>query len=905
MHLLTLALVLVAQPIASDLSTANSNQTNSTVVVFPGNGDVKPGVDYGVTSDDDDGDSKDNTTYYISSSKPSKDVQKLYAVTQAFLEMVQPIAQLHIFDLLELIVENATDVEGEFEENSQKYTKHFSGFVVCVTVGVILALLVTVVGIICLCCCICGCCDEPSLSYQYGEASKTTCQKWSILCLSVSLMLLCCLILLALIGILAMNARLQGQLEGGDGLPFKLAGDMEGIQRFVDDLVQEAETLGNTTVESIENEIDSTVVELDDFSSSTLDKINTGTGINATLTLALELANRTIAIQDVGLAMNRTLQLVVTHSEKLETELMDIKSEILAAIDSLPPGYCTQSCQDSRQDVENLGFTSSFTGIKNRYLKELDLEVSEGRRFLTWNISSEVARAEDSYRAVMSDVNNASFGELAEVKSKLIDAKQIIREQSTEKIAELRAEIASFTGIEDAKESILATQEYFQRAGGMFIVFSILVFVVILTVIITTMVASCASFANETKVCCYMKRGNCWKRTVNCSLCCQFTFFALLFVVGLGLFTAGGLAHTQVCRYIVGLDDNPFFPKFIKSVMRVVTQGEDMPKEWPEVDAVEVVGDCHENKGLFQALQLERFIPIDEYYSEEDFRAELNKTLHPFLDSDFLNLGDIDTYAEKVDDILQEVLITKDILDNITKLRPNVVTDQILTYELLDIAEQLDEFAAALDGEQDLQANVEGLAVRVRDLYSDTYQTLLAANKTLFKQLVTLEAEVSRTPAYDEFARKLQENVNKSIALLKSTADDTLAEEIVKFSDVKLRLALKILDHLKHEVRFNLGRCGALFGTLNHAVSEVCYHTVDPMNAYWFCLGVAMLLFLPCIVLLLCLRCTYVRAAHNAPMHNRRDSDLGFADVHYTLHEEQRKSLLELNSSKFGLNENM
>lgn len=370
---------------------------------------------------------------------------------------------------------------------------------------------------------------------------------------------------------------------------------------------------------------------------------------------------------------------------------------------------------------------------------------------------------------------------------------------------------------------------------------------------------------------CGSREGSCNRKTGGSCLTTGAVIFILVFFIPMVLSTvilAVGIAGQ---RGVCDVARNPGGPESKSLVsMAFRTAGKDWSFNLSEATVEDILGrfdECHNKSySLFQLLGKDLVMNLTRQAAGE--QAAKGSTEWLWGKGDVANI-DIDEGMKEFDKMVGSInidnIIQNDIDEKIKELKGinmntrNLedlkvkVNESHLKFNLTDVFSKMESFKS------DKAPNVKIILDKVTDELKKVEDFV----KSLEKQKETLVPSIGRVEnllkidgkPLNEYAADLVSEARKQLQ-----ADVTTTVETAKtYKDKFLDLVKEYLNHTRKGVEENVGDCKALYAVYSAAVGSVCDDILLPLNGYWFSVAAFLVVGIPAVMFALCLASLYAR----------------------------------------------
>ena len=746
---------------------------------------------------------------------PSGDVHELlgptYECWKFLLESI--IQQKTLYDL-----EQELPLEEITSDDVNTVLSHYVGYLVCVAIGVVILLAVWIGGPI-YCCCGCCCCNEKTMKVKTRRMSCCTMLFMASFLLMVGAALMGCTIMLT--GLVSVNSEVKG-----GGVEDNMQQGLQHVEDFLLYSVDQMEMKVHDEIDGASNKTDSYIQDIPD---------RTKRGIEHTTGALTLLKDMDIFLRDINESssiLDDYLKQIIHHTEQLDIGLEEVRKELCdyltcdepiceigilttpAAITlatSAAPTTETPCYQEMCRLIPSINISDSFTPgdladfSEHIRLAEAGIEMVENGSAVIDDIADLLMREAES--------NSEQFREpTADIKVEL--------NQTFESIRDVIHDINVGGIVEDWQEMQEDFTKYWDIAFSAALVLVILAFFSPIMFCTGCCYSVCGGTDRKVRprsAC--MLRAGVWIGLIVCVL------FPL---VAAALLVAGGLVHTEFCRY---MHDPVTHEPSINVIDSIIVN-----RTAIEFDFVSGVLQCEDNVTIYMALDMD---------SIEDFNINHHLDTSALEDS-LKNFSQSTT----VDDVEWKLLADTNIL-----IQLHTVLDTTNYADYVDVMTSnvtkgdLGEIATILS---DCDPNLSNISLNLNKL-----NTIVEDIEKLQKDfLVELYHLSNISDAYN-----IEENVQaieKSESFL--TANFSHIESLV-MSNVSmdgLQAVEDAVHNINMSIRTDVANCYPLFDSVYTGIEYACVDILYPLNAYWFGMGWFIVFFFVCSFMACCLSAKFL-----------------------------------------------
>lgn len=264
----------------------------------------------------------------------------------------------------------------------------------------------------------------------------------------------------------------------------------------------------------------------------------------------------------------------------------------------------------------------------------------------------------------------------------------------------------------------------------------------------------------------------------------------------------------------------------------------------------QVLSNCHEEKSIYQVLQLDSVFDLKNVSSNLD---NINGSLVQLQDNINYDFNNIELLTENAQNRLNDLIaygISQVSLDKFSDELKQNFTNILLT----DLKDQLDQVIKTLTDQEEPGLNDVITELQTTSLHLQVYQdNLLTPMREHADNLTTLAEELKKSftingVILEEALRLLIEQVIDAEAKLKEEGPVILKEIAKNFTNNMLDFAKTFLDRVTGNIQDNVGKCQPLSLVFNATLIATCDRIVQPLNGFWFGIFWSLILFIPAII---------------------------------------------------------
>uniref|UniRef100_A0A3P8UYM5 Prominin 1a n=1 Tax=Cynoglossus semilaevis TaxID=244447 RepID=A0A3P8UYM5_CYNSE len=712
----------------------------------------------------------------------------LFQMVQGFLCAVQPNAFPQ-----ELIVDL---VKGKFEAFQREYHKaiyYEIGFLVCAAVGLLFTVLMPVVGLFF---CMCRCCDNCGGEMHQRQRKNADCRRGLLgtLLFSTSLIIT--------IGVLCAYAANQN-----------LSSQVKNIRRLVNSNMRDLDAIipadiGPLLGGRIQDQLDKEVQP----------------ALDRALNMAAVMRETKEALENVSVS----LEVLQEGTGKLNTDLSLVRTGINQTLNNPAcnvvdsDATIAQLCRNIRQSLHQLQISANFIRLPS--------------------VNPQLAKMNEVLKTDLSSIIKKGFSSLNDTPRLVSEQTRIIVESILNLVDGIGQDISSFSKKFPVKNTLSNLTIFVNHAHAKiedhypevdkidfyrWICCIALCCMIVLVLAFNYLGLLCGTLGYDkhasptTRGCISNMGGTLLMAGVGFS----FIFSWLLMGVVTVIFLTGGNIEKLVCepfqtKEIFKVVDSPYMvkPEWKNFIPGLIYDDSDL-----DLTAESLYSTCKENKGIYQALRMDKVFNVSSYLNTTRF----TKDVVGHLDNIRINLIGI---------ILLEPEGKQNLLDfSEAGLSEINYADYLEEVNKGVTVVDLRSFAAELEAQADLmprgslQMALTGYSSSLRQIHS--------------QQVIPMEQAMSA--------------LNQSMRFLERTASDLethyvitiIFQETNKYSATIVGYFNQYIDWIKESIALEVAPCKPFSNIVDTAEIMTCSFLVDSMNAFWMGLGCSTLFLLPSIIL--------------------------------------------------------
>ncbi|XP_016894904.1 prominin-1-A isoform X9 [Cynoglossus semilaevis] len=776
----------------------------------------------------------------------------LFQMVQGFLCAVQPNAFPQ-----ELIVDL---VKGKFEAFQREYHKpenivltlqaiyYEIGFLVCAAVGLLFTVLMPVVGLFF---CMCRCCDNCGGEMHQRQRKNADCRRGLLGTLLFSTSLI---ITIGVLCAYAANQNLSSQVKNIRRL---VNSNMRDLHTFVNDTPVQIDYLISqyaTAKKKVIYDLNNIGPLLGGRIQDQLDK-EVQPALDRALNMAAVKIERAIkvmretkeALENVSVS----LEVLQEGTGKLNTDLSLVRTGINQTLNNPAcnvvdsDATIAQLCRNIRQSLHQLQISANFIRLPS--------------------VNPQLAKMNEVLKTDLSSIIKKGFSSLNDTPRLVSEQTRIIVESILNLVDGIGQDISSFSKKFPVKNTLSNLTIFVNHAHAKiedhypevdkidfyrWICCIALCCMIVLVLAFNYLGLLCGTLGYDkhasptTRGCISNMGGTLLMAGVGFS----FIFSWLLMGVVTVIFLTGGNIEKLVCepfqtKEIFKVVDSPYMvkPEWKNFIPGLIYDDSDL-----DLTAESLYSTCKENKGIYQALRMDKVFNVSSYLNTTRF----TKDVVGHLDNIRINLIGI---------ILLEPEGKQNLLDfSEAGLSEINYADYLEEVNKGVTVVDLRSFAAELEAQADLmprgslQMALTGYSSSLRQIHSqqvipmEQAMKYVRARSALNQSMRFLERTASDLP--NKLVAVL-DAVEAAQYLISVNSTHLTNQETNKYSATIVGYFNQYIDWIKESIALEVAPCKPFSNIVDTAEIMTCSFLVDSMNAFWMGLGCSTLFLLPSIIL--------------------------------------------------------
>ncbi|XP_026216580.1 prominin 1 b isoform X3 [Anabas testudineus] len=775
----------------------------------------------------------------------------LFHVVHAFLYVVQP--NTFPKDLIvKVIQQNMGGIKIEEWRKPEnvvlllQWIYYEAGFLICATLGI---LFVVLTPIIATCFCVCRCCENCGGEMHQRQRKNADCQRGFY---TASLVATTMFIIVGVLIAYVANHNISNQIKS--------------TRRFINTNIRDLKTFANNTPAQVEY-MTAQYTTAKNKVLSDLDNIGPLLGgrihsqlekeVVPSLDTALRMAggkveNAIKAMRETKEALENissSLEVLQEGTGKLQASLSGERASLSNTLSdpACTNGAVSHTCNTIRSTLSQLGISADFSR-----LPDVSPALANVNTVLRTDLSNIVQKGYSSF----NDTPKLVKEQTKNIVSALPRVKAMLDKIGTEinnfaKMFPVESSLANFTiFINNGQKKI---ESYYPRIDQMdfyrwicCVAMLCMVVLVLAFNILGLMCGICGydkQASPTTRGCLSNTGGNLLMAGVGFS----FIFAWVLMGIVSTLFIVGGNVEKLVCeplanRQLFKIIDTPFLvhPSKKNFLPGLLFQN-------PNIDLTlgSMYRQCHENNGLYHALQLETMFNINSFLN----RTVYNKDLAQVFESVQVDLQDITLLEQAGRDNLINFANSGigqiDYEAHLTEVNKGVTLVDLLSFST-DLEAQADQLPRGA-----LENALKGHASSIRQIHRDQVVPLEQAMKyvrartTLSQSIRLLQRMSSDLPVK---VTNILSAIDAAEYLITHNASHVVKQETKGYTQSLVGYFKQYTEWVKNSLTAEVAQCKPISNIVDSMEIVGCSFIVDSVNTFWFGLGGCSILLIPSII---------------------------------------------------------
>ncbi|KAM4585478.1 prominin 1 b [Odontesthes bonariensis] len=772
----------------------------------------------------------------------------LFHMVHAFLYVVQP----HSFPkdlIVKVIQQNMGGIKVEEWQKPEnivlflQWIHYEAGFFICTTIGIMFVVLTPIIA---MCFCVCRCCDNCGGEMHQRQRKNADCHRGFF---TASLIATTIFIILGALVAHAANHNISSQIKSTRRL---INTNMRDLKTFANNTPAQIEYLTaqyTTAKNKVLSDLDNIGPLLGGRIHSHLEK-----EVVPALDAALRMAGAKIesaikAMRETKEALENistSLEILQEGVGKLQASLSGERASLSNTLSdpACTNGAVSQTCNTIRSTLPQLGINADFSKLPdvNHALQNVNTVL---RIDLSNIVQKGYASFNDTPRLVKDQTKNIVTG----VKGML--DKIGIEITAFSKMFPIEPSLVNFTIFLNERHK--AIESFYPQIDQMdfyrWIVCVAVLCIVVLVLAFNILGLLCGSCGYDkqatptTRGCLSNTGGNLLMAGVGFS----FIFAWVLMGIVTTLFVVGGNVEKLICeplanRQLYKIIDTPYLvhPEKKNFLPGMLFQN-------PNIDLTlgSMYRDCHNNNGLYHALQLETMFNINSFLN----RTVYNRDLAKVLDGVQVDLTDITLLEQAGRDNLMNFANSGigqiDYPDYLAEINKGVTVVDLLSF-CSDLEDQADKLPRGA-----LENALKGHASSIRAIHKEQVVPLeqamkfVRARSTLSQSIKLLQRTSNDLPVK---VTNVLSALDAAEYLITHNASHVVKQETKGFVQTLVGYFRQYTEWVKNALTAEVAPCKPISNIVDSMEIVACSFIIDSVNTFWFGLGGCCILLLPSII---------------------------------------------------------
>ena len=705
----------------------------------------------------------------------------------------------------------------------QSWGMYILGYGVCVVIGILLSLVMTLGCLIVPCCRCCGNCGggDPEKSKSKKRSRGCCC------CCYGTLVIISIGLLLGATAIYIMGNQLYDQLSGSQITPDNskntsssghtifdtVADGVDGISQYLNGIAPDMEKAVLPPFVAMTQQIFDNLYALP---GNAVDVLNNATGMLQTLTGIQSFTNKLPALQTNLMQADFLAKNLNTSAGALDATIgPDLVANFSAILASL--STCTQPlCVSVKAMVNQTAHVRVDYSAVN-----LTFAIYATNYSIQTGLGQEVNNSIDQVNKISSKVTSSTGSKIGDAKSKANDTQNTIKDFISSITSSLDGlDIGSYKSqITDLKKMLPSTAMLGVKWGIVGLA-SVIIFITFFYVL-GLLGGVCLPQRKLAHDRCCDK--TCASRCLTAGMSLTFIFFWLFTFLTTILFTIGGITHTEFCRHVVNVDKTPpdsqsmqvlfLFDSWISGMI---------PTPGFDVQPFHMYNSCIYDDSIYRTLHLEKTNNLTAKINTDGINSAL---------TDIKNLNITVPQINLTNPVLTGILLTLDQAFgpqglNFTYMNQHV-SGSITEPDLVILANDLNTLSVSLS-----DSSLTQYSVGLNAYYQQQVDPIKTQSNQLNQDLSTSQS-ITGTTSFGKAA----DNLNTSQQVINSNGTKIVDAYISSDVDYINNLILTYVGNTIDAVENKVGRCRPLHDSLAKILDALCVDLLYPINGFWFSLG--------------------------------------------------------------------
>ncbi|XP_067352811.1 prominin 1 b isoform X3 [Channa argus] len=758
----------------------------------------------------------------------------LFHMVHAFLYVVQP--NTFPEDLIvKVIQQNMGGIKLEEWRKPEnvvlllQWIYYEAGFLICATIGILFVVLTPIIG---MCFCVCRCCENCGGEMHQRQRKNADCQRGFY---TASLIVTTVFITVGVLIAYAANHNMSNQIKS--------------TRRFINTNIRDLKTFANNTPAQIEY-LTTQYTSAKNKVLSDLDNIGPLLGgrihsqlekeVVPSLDTALRMAGAMRETKEALENISSSLEVLQEGTGKLQASLSTERASLSNTLSdpACTNGAVSHTCNTIRSTLSKLGISADFSR-----LPDVSHALANVNTVLRTDLSNIVQKGYSSFNDTPKLVKEQTRNIVSAVKG-ILDkiGTEII---SFSKMIPVESSLANFTVFINTGQKKIESyypqidQMDFYRWIGCVAMLCMVVLVLAFN-ILGLLCGTCGydkQATPTTRGCLSNTGGNLLMAGVGFS----FIFVWVLMGVVSTLFVVGGNVEKLMCeplanRQLFKIIDTPFLvhPAKKNFLPALLFQNSNI-----DLTLGSMYRECHDNNGLYHALQLETMFNINSFLN----RTVYNKDLAKLFESVQVDLQGITLLEPAGRDNLINFAnsgigqIDYDAyLDEVNK---GVTLVDLLSFSA-DLEVQADQLPRGA-----LENALKGHASSIRQIHRELVVAMEQTMSTLSQSIKLLQRMSSDLPVK---VTNILSAIDAAEYLIIHNASHVVKQETKGYSQALVGYFKQYTKWVKNSLSEEVAQCKPISNIVDSMEIVACSFIIDSVNTFWFGLGGCCILLIPSII---------------------------------------------------------
>lgn len=761
----------------------------------------------------------------------------LFHMVHAFLYAIQP----HNFPsdlIVKIIQQNMGGIKIEEWRKPENVVLllqgvyYEAGFLICTTIGILFVVLTPIVGT---CFCVCRCCENCGGEMHQRQRKNADCNRGVY---TASLITTSIFIILGVLISYAANHNVSAQIKN--------------TRRFINTNLRDLKTLANNTPSQIEY-LTAQYTTAKNKVLSDLDNIGPLLGgrihnqlekeVVPSLDSALRMAGAMRETKEALENVSSSLEVLQDGTSKLQNSLSGERASLSNTLSdpACTNGAVSPTCNAIRSTLAQLGVSADFTRLPdvNPALENVNVVL---RTDLGNILQKGYSSFNDTPKLVKEQTRNI-VAALPRVKGMLDKIGSEITNFA--KMFPVESSLTNFTIFLSHKQKDIEAyypqidQMDFYRWIGCVVALCMVVLVLAFNVL-GLLCGTCGydkQATPTTRGCLSNTGGNLLMAGVGFS----FIFAWVLMATVTALFVVGGNVEKLICeplanRQIFKIIDTPFLvhPDKKNFLPGMLFQNANI-----DLTIGGMYRECHDNNGLYHALQLETLFNVNSFLNTTVYNRDLAKILEGVQ----VDLRDISLLEQAGRDNLinfaNSGLGHIDYQAYLTELNKGVTLVDLLSFSA-DLEAQADQLPRGA-----LENALKGHASSIRQIHREQVLPLEQAMSTLSQSVKQLQRTSTELPVK---VNNILSAIDAAEYLITHNASHVVKKETKGYTESLVGYFKQYTEWVKNSLTVEVAQCKPISNLVDSFEIVACSFIIDSVNTFWFGLGGCCILLIPSII---------------------------------------------------------